>query len=204
MKKLFVLTVVLVSIISFPNFTHAQVDREFLLARITELQAQLQILVAKLAVMQASKSGSSEENSITENTVAIEVEEVRSQQNGSNGSYVMGISVTPSGSNVYIPKTSSDSAIKGLVGFNYIISGDKFSGKQSSKISCDPTHTIDEVEYCKVKVGETRKIYVSVGLVPVYVGNYGIVFDKIKYLIDGKYKIYDLPSEAESSLIYIE
>ncbi len=114
------------------------------------------------------------------------------------GSYGFDLVVTAGDSDVFIPRTTSDST-SGFTGFVYTIQGQEFRGSQSSDVSC----SIKYEGFCKVRANTTSLIEVTVWLTPAIAGNYGISFNRVNYLVEGDTERRAIDIDKGTELLYI-
>lgn len=119
-------------------------------------------------------------------------------QTDTYGSYTLALEVTAGDKTVLIPMTTTDST-QGLTGVVYSLEGQEFRGSQSSSWAC-PTSG----KNCKISAGQTRLVKVTVQLNPNEVGNYGVSFDKLNYLLGKHTETKSWRINGDSEVIYIK
>ncbi len=116
----------------------------------------------------------------------------------SYGGYEVSLVIVANDSDIYIPKTTSDST-SGVTGFIYSILGDDFRGRQSSQVECANY----EANYCWIKKGKTMTITTTVWLTPNESGNYSVKFDTMNFRRGANGKLESFNIDKETQKIYI-
>lgn len=113
------------------------------------------------------------------------------------GEYTLTLEVTAGSKSISIPLSTTDST-QGQTGFVYSLGGQEFRGLQTSTVKCGSSLT----KSCKIGIGQTKMIKVTVRLNPTESGNYGISFEKLNYILSGETQTYRINKETE--VIYIK
>lgn len=185
-----------------------------------QLKAQIKTLNDKILICEKSPTKNSpiketETVSVDTNSERAVVTQqfIPSKDGKGYGFYKTRLKITAGNQDLYIPKTTTDSAINDIIGISYsTIGGDSvdFKGIRLSTVACSTTKDIPAGNVCYVRAGTSLDIDVNIYLRPDESGTYSIKLENIRYHFEkstNKYGVssnkIEIDGDTQSDSLYI-